>query len=365
MARLRLLSRFLLAFFLGVFGSGSGSHAATRSIPIGVNTQEPAYFDLAHSANIGFVRITIAWSQVNPSAGVWNFSGIDAQVAQANAQGQGVLGILAWVPEWLGGGPHHNRPPLSLVEWEEYVRRVAQRYSGQVEAYEIWNEPNLDDVGNGIGWARSRSQAPTYTDFLRSAAIQIRAWAPGTKVAGPAFSSEANSATNQILQQLQQTNYPDGNASSFLDVFSAHANINGSVGPVDAARLLSTPYLLRTHTGGTLGRVAYFNPLNAAKPVWVTEFGWKSSVVGPQTQREYICKFVKMATGAYRPTESLLDRYPISRVYIYKLVDFGESRGIFSDPSTPKAAVTEYLWDYTFPAIQPPVTSDTSPVNCL
>jgi beta-glucosidase/6-phospho-beta-glucosidase/beta-galactosidase len=27
--------------------------------------------------------------------------------------------------------------------WRTFVRAVATRYKGQIEAYEIWNEPNL------------------------------------------------------------------------------------------------------------------------------------------------------------------------------------------------------------------------------
>lgn len=35
--------------------------------------------------------------------------------------------------------------PVRLAHWEEYVRRVAERYKGKVTDYELWNEPKFMD----------------------------------------------------------------------------------------------------------------------------------------------------------------------------------------------------------------------------
>jgi hypothetical protein len=33
-----------------------------------------------------------------------------------------------------------------MAHWEEYVRRVVQRYRGHIKAYELWNEPYFSDI---------------------------------------------------------------------------------------------------------------------------------------------------------------------------------------------------------------------------
>src|SRR5580658_6509043 len=45
--------------------------------------------------------------------------------------------------------PADNAEPANLDDWRTYVRTVVSRYKGRIEAYEIWNEPNLRDFWTG------------------------------------------------------------------------------------------------------------------------------------------------------------------------------------------------------------------------
>lgn len=93
------------------------------------------------------------WGDVAPRAGVWNFDRMDAYVAAAEAHGAGVLYTLGSTPRWASARPDEPGPygpgcaaePVQLAHWEEYVRRVAERYRGRIQAYELWNEPHFSD----------------------------------------------------------------------------------------------------------------------------------------------------------------------------------------------------------------------------
>jgi hypothetical protein len=160
--------------------------AATRPVSIGVNANFEQ--NLALNAHLGWSRIDILWSQVNPQPGVWDFTLTDAGVNNAVGWGQQILAILHHVPAWLTTDP--DIPPYTTAEWSEFVRRVAQRYAGRIAAYEIWNEPDQKSFSkDGIGWGRNIEEPPLYVDFVHAAAVEIRSQAPGTLVVAPSFES--------------------------------------------------------------------------------------------------------------------------------------------------------------------------------
>jgi hypothetical protein len=361
-APLLLLAALLLAPSLA---SPAGA-SSPRGISIGVNIQQPPHHDLARAANIGWVRITLRWDQVNPRPDEWSFAITDGDIYRAHLYGMRILATLSYVPPWLGGGINRNIPPSSTTEWAEFVRRVAERYDGVVDAYEIWNEPNLVDPGIGVGWNRPLHQAPTYADFVHAAAVEIRAHAPGTLVVAPAHSSRRNERTAQLFTQLETTRYPDGHVSDFIDVISTHSNIFDRSGPLTAADQISKCGCPPVGACGVLDYLALHNPRNLGKPVWITEFGWQSGQVGPERHREYVCKLLRMMAGHYRPEEVCVDDWDIRRAFLYKLHDFpGQSDGVFDASGNPKPVVTEYLWWLRFPATQPPVRSEETAPSCL
>ena len=93
------------------------------------------------------------WADLAPSPGVWNFERMDAFVDQARSRGARVLYTLGSTPRWASArpnepgpyGPGCNAEPVRMAHWEEYVQRVAERYLGRIQAYELWNEPTFSD----------------------------------------------------------------------------------------------------------------------------------------------------------------------------------------------------------------------------
>src|SRR5450830_1253396 len=120
------------------------------------------------TSSIGSIRLWDSgtlWSEVATQPGQWKFDRMDSYVEQAAAHNATVLYTLGGTPRWASARPDEkcsygygcSAEPVRMAHWEEYVRRVAQRYRGRIKAYELWNEPNFSDI------ARDRGHSSFYT----------------------------------------------------------------------------------------------------------------------------------------------------------------------------------------------------------
>lgn len=109
-------------------------------------------------SQIGAIRLWDSgtwWAGIAPKPGQWEYSRMDTYVYQANAHKAEVLYTLGGgTPRWASARPDEKcsyglgcaAEPVKMAHWEEYVRRVVQRYRGRIKAYELWNEPNFSDI---------------------------------------------------------------------------------------------------------------------------------------------------------------------------------------------------------------------------
>ena len=74
-------------------------------------------FALCHVAGLGIVRCDFEWKSLEKPKGTWDFSRIDAIVADAKAAGIDILPILDY------DHPGYPKPHVDSGPWSEYVRR--------------------------------------------------------------------------------------------------------------------------------------------------------------------------------------------------------------------------------------------------
>jgi len=350
-------TRFLSCLLAAGVSIPSSLFAAERSVSVGLNANFEQY--LAQSAHVGWSRIDIVWRDVNPSYGVWDWAFTDAQVNNARSWGQEILAVLHYPPLWVGGGPNANIAPLTTDAWAEFVRRAAQRYVGKVAAYEIWNEPDANSTDQlGIGWGRSVYEPPLYVDFLYTAAKEIRANAPGTIVAGPAARTRSDGVNGtrkrEIWKQINSQWYPDGTGHQFLDVATMHNN----AGDTESSRSMGER-LVNENISFRNNRC----PPCSVKPIWVTEYGFRSNRVGEAGQREKICNLTRIYTGRLESDLMSYTTRNIQRAFIFVQKDNNDSASVFRSDNSPKPVVTQYLQQFAFPVVQPPAVSSDFP-NC-
>ena len=177
--------------------------------------------------------------------------GYDTIVEREQAMGVKTLFVVTGV----GGAP-----PADQAAYARFVGRLAARYRGKVDAYEIWNEQdeplwwNTPDVG-------------AYVRLLRAAHGAIKAADPAAKVVfGP---------TTANNYDFVNAAYVAGAKGSF-DAVAVHTDTAClDVGPTR---------FYREH--GRIGRFSFlgYREVRATmlhygddKPIWMTEFGWSAS----------------------------------------------------------------------------------------
>jgi Glycosyl hydrolases family 39 len=134
----------------------------------------------------------VTWRELEPRKNEFDFARLDQYVAIAQQKHVKVLLPLVGTPSWTSARPKEIKggtpegfaaEPADMDDWRNFVRAVATRYKGKIEAYEIWNEPNEE-----IFWSGSVEQMVAIS---REAFQIIKSVDPGALVVSPACTIES------------------------------------------------------------------------------------------------------------------------------------------------------------------------------
>lgn len=102
--------------------------------------------------------IGCTWKDIHVAPDQFNWARLDEVLAKMEASGyKHITYVIAATPQWAAQDPNapHYAPWLgpgtnSLPgdpdnSWKPFVSNLSQRYKGRINAYEIWNEPQLAD----------------------------------------------------------------------------------------------------------------------------------------------------------------------------------------------------------------------------
>jgi polysaccharide biosynthesis protein PslG len=237
-------------------------------------------------AGFGWLKHQVVWADIETTPGQFDFSQFDAIVDQANAAGLKVLLSVVRAPAFYRS-PASGLMPADPTRFQLFMQALAARYRGRVQAYELWNEENLDrEAGPG------NVAATTYLPLLRAGHAGVKAGDPGATVLLGAPSPTGVNSPGAIiddlsyLQQLYALN--GGEARAYFDAVSAHPS--GFSNPPDCTP--ATPQC--SLSGGfnndpsffAFTRVSQYRRLmilngDSAKQIWFTEFGYCSNPTPP------------------------------------------------------------------------------------
>jgi polysaccharide biosynthesis protein PslG len=230
-----------------------------------------------------WVRLNVEWGSTEPSPDSydsWMLSHYDRAVETARAAGQKVLMLVSQSPSWASGSSDKQSPPEDPADYADFVRFLASRWAGKVEAWQVWNEPNISRF-----WPTGPDPAK-YTQLLKAAYPAIKSGDPNARVVfgGP--------STNDY--DFVEGAYAAG-AKGYFDVMSTHPYTCNSPEAVATTNG-------RISKGSYLGYREIRKSMLARgddKPIWFTEFGWSTSTqscgVSEQTQADYLTKAFKLA----------------------------------------------------------------------
>jgi polysaccharide biosynthesis protein PslG len=236
------------------------------------------------------VRIGIPWAGIEPIPGYYNWSAVDYLVAAATERDIGILAVINTTPSWASqpGAPQFYSEPADPSQFGEFAGLAAERYAGQILAYEIWNEPNaaffygpeIDPAG--------------YAELLQAAYPEIKAADPDATVIGGVVGS---TITYEDITM---------NPVDFVEEMYAA----GAQGNFDA--LSFHPYQYTTpfteggyHPDSPINQLADIRDLmvengDSDKLVWASEYGLPTSEVTEAHQAAYIEDFLEgWSDGSY------------------------------------------------------------------
>jgi hypothetical protein len=197
----------------------------------------------------------VNWPDLEPNQGQWQFERLDRYVSLAQQHGTSILLPLGGSPTWASARPRlpsnyqpgFTAEPANLDDWRRFVKTVVSRYEARIQAYEIWNEPNLTDF-----WSGTTDQMLALT---KEASQIIHTVDPHAIVVSP--SATAAYGIPWLAEFLKK------GGGQFVDVIGYHLYVDPhTLSPEDMLPLIQK--VQRTMSENNLGNT----------PLWNTESGW-------------------------------------------------------------------------------------------
>ncbi len=212
------------------------------------------------------------------------------------------------------GNPETTADDEYFDAYIRYVDFVSKSLAGKVEAYEIWNEPDIK------GFNTNDATAADYTELLKAAYTTIKQNDPDVPVLGGSIA-----LYTEFIDGMMKAG-----AGSYMDGLSVHYYLAKNA-PEKRARERLDKYR------DVLVKYGYDK-----LPVWLTETGWALSNVDELTQAQYIIR------NAIFYDEFLLDYGIDGQYFSYELHDssitsadlntqqYENSLGLYRNDFTPK-----------------------------
>ncbi len=197
----------------------------------------------------------VTWPYLEPHKGQFRFDTLDAYVSLAHQHNTGVLLPLGLSPSWASARPLEKSvyqpgsaaEPRDIQDWRVFVRTIATRYRGRINAYEIWNEPNLPQFCSA-----SVDQILVLT---REASQIIHEVDPAALVVSPSATERKGLAwLSEFLTK---------GGGQYVDVIGYHLYVNPQ-SPEAMVPLVQQIRQIMSNSG------------QMAKPIWNTEANWFS-----------------------------------------------------------------------------------------
>ncbi len=325
---------------LVVTGTTSAASATTRPA-VGVHVhgtwstytdeQRIAVLDRLAEAGVEWMRLDLGWASYEEKCSgcrsQWYVDRADAVIDAARARGIKVLAQVGRTPAWANGGQGTAVPPQNMQEFGRFMGWLSSHLRGRVDAYELWNEPNLTRFWRG-----------TTAQFAELTHAGYRA----VKGVDPAVPVVLGGVSYNDSSWLREA-YVAGVGGSF-DILATHPYLAPSdLGP-EVPDTKGTNIYLLTHVAKV--RELMLANGDGAKQIWFTEFGW-SSHPNSGTEANWNRGVSEQEQGDYlvRTIDFVAANYPyVTNVFWYNDRDRGTSTaqidnyGLLRHDLTPKPA---------------------------
>lgn len=280
-------------------------------LPLGTANQR---FSDLRSAGVSWVRLDINWGAIERSQGSYAWGETDQLIAAARNNGLRVLGLLAYTPPWARpAGTDDKYQPTQIDDFASFAGLAAQRYAGQIDSWEIWNEPNHKPF-----WS-SGPDPIFYGQMLAAAAQSIRSTQPSAFIVSGGLSPATDQGTSIS---------PETFIAGFLPQVPVGAINAVGIHPYSYPALPTDAHAWNTFYRMP-GMVALAQSLHPGVSLWPTEFGAPTNEVSQNAQAD-----------ALRLAVDCSERHSwLGPLFVFTLQDFGaDTFGLLDSSGSPKVA---------------------------
>jgi hypothetical protein len=196
---------------------------------------------LARDAGFHWVKQRFEWRNIEgKNKGNFEWNEPDRIVDAISQTGLKTIARVDNQPQWASSTVQWpgSGPPDNPKDWSDFLTALATRYKGRIQAYEVWNEPNIDRE-----WGNKQPDPNAYAVMLRASYQAIKAADPQALVVSAGMSPTTENDQHAIpdLQFIQQI-YAAGAGDSF-DILGVHAAIYKAEPCADPATVAQSPDL--------------------------------------------------------------------------------------------------------------------------
>ena len=256
---------------------------------------------LITGAGFGWAKQQVPWEEVEvfgPGCrerppNEWFWDDLDRFVNTMRANGLSILLSVVKAPECLkpAGSPAGHGPPIDPATFGRFMYELAGRYKGRVQAYELWNEANLQREWPSLRPADPNNSAHLeFLELVKHGYSGAKRGDPNAYIGLGAMTPAGNTSTaiddRDYLKRLWAAN--GGEVANYFEFLGVHPN-GGPNAPDDTIR---NPAASRakcnsgwsTHDSFFFSRYEQLyadmiaaGPAFRHKTLWLTEFGWASN----------------------------------------------------------------------------------------
>ncbi len=233
---------------------------------------------VSKNSGVYWIRQQIAWEDLQDQSGAIYWAELDDIVRDVHNADMNMLLSVVRSPGWATPDGGNGMPaPEHFGTFASFMGQMAERYRGRVQAYQVWNEPNLA-VENGGRVAN----ANYYVDLLAVTYDAIKAADPYAIVVSGSPSATETNKPDEAVSDVTFVRQMLANPNFRADVIGAHPG--GQNNPPDARG----PGDPGNDPGWDNSGEFYFRRIEAIRQamvdsgyadrqIWLTEFGWATT----------------------------------------------------------------------------------------
>lgn len=234
-----------------------------------------AYFSKMQDLGVTWFRFDLAWRTVQEkNSRTFDWSGSDRVVRTAKRFGIEPLALLAYAPDWASENncTADVCPPSdsSAKFFANFAAATAKRYKGNIDHFEIWNEPNF------AGFWSPAADVQDYSELLRLSYLGIKKSNPSaTVILGGLAAADDDQSGNISPLTFVRSIYAI-KANRYFDGIAIHPYTYPVLADSDASwscwqHMLQIREIMKENGDGD-------------KKIWITEYGVPTSGPGVEHQ---------------------------------------------------------------------------------